>query len=247
MKRRKQEIVRKLLPYTFSILMIGLHCLDYRRLIFSEMGEEGIMTVERCMEFFFQGTPPFSMNGIDSVFYVPTLWFSYYVLYFLICGKHSFYNKKQEQQIMLRLKKRETWWRKQELNLVIQTATYTLTTVASFIFIGVGMGMKLGSINDELLQIFLNSFLILVVFGFLQEVASLKYHPIVGVLLSISILVLSVFQLSPLLLGNYMMMIRLRLLKEMGVPFYFGAVASLLLVFVLGYVGKRIVKMKDWF
>lgn len=247
MKRRKREIVRKLLPYSFPILIILLHCLDYRRLAFYEMEESGIMTVEKCIEFFFQGTQPFSMNGLNSVFHVPTLWFAFYVLYFLICGKNSFYNKKQEQQVMLRLKKRETWWKRQGVNLLIRTAIYMVTAFVAFVFIGIGMGMKLGSVNYELVQIFLDSFLVLLVCGFLQYVVSLKYHPVVGVLVSISILVLSVFQLSPFLLGNYMMLVRLRLLKEMGVPFYFGVIASLLLVFVLNQIGKTIVKNKDWF
>lgn len=247
MKRRKQEIVRKLLPYSFPILIILLHCLDYRRLAFYEMEESGIMTVEKCMEFFFQGTQPFSMNGLNSVFHVPTLWFSFYVLYFLICGKNSFCNKKQEQQIMLRLQKREAWWKRQGLNLFMMTVAYVATAFAAFVFIGIAMGMKLGNINYELVLIFLDSFFVLLVCGFLQYVVSLKYHPVVGVLLSISILVLSVFRLSPFLLGNYMMLIRLSLLKEMGVPCYFGAIANLLLLFALNQIGKTIVKNKDWF
>lgn len=247
MKQRTKEIVRKLLPYTFPILIILLNCLDYRRLTVSEMGEEGIMTVGKCMEFFFQGTEPFSMNGMDGVFHVPTLWFGYYVLYFLICGKNSFSNKKQEQQIMLRLKRRETWWKKREWTILIRTVIYTVTAFLSFIFIGICMGMRFDGMNSEIIQIFFNTFFVLGVCGFLQEVVSLKYHPIVGVLLSISILVLSVFHFSPFLLGNYMMLIRLSMLKEMGVPFYFGVLASTLLVLALNHIGKIMVKKKDWF
>lgn len=90
-------------------------------------------------------------------------------------------------------------------------------------------------------------FLALLALAYIQYIVSLAINAVIGILFSIVILVSSVYQIHPFLIGNYFMEIRQIMFVMDDVGFLIQGAVSVGIIFFMVVIGYQILKRKDLF
>ena len=149
------------------------------------------------------------------------------------------------------------------LKIWLECIGYLLVTAATFLIYAFctksaieGMNLKvlqdcLGlEINEKNLRIFsmvIVFFLALLALAYIQYIISLAINAVIGILVSIVVLVSSVYQTHPFLIGNYFMGIRQIMFVMDDVGFLMQGAVSIGIIFFMAIIGYQILKRKDLF
>lgn len=82
---------------------------------------------------------------------------------------------------------------------------------------------------------------------YIQYIVSLAINAVTGILVSIVILISSVYQIHPFLIGNYFMCIRQMMFAMDDVGFLTQGAVSVGIIFFMAVIGYQILKRKDLF
>lgn len=255
--------------YIFLAVILLVQCVSFRSgaLSYGNIMQQKIeLHIGDYIAEFFKGTIPYAASGKEEPFNIPGIWSLYYIYFFILIGKtFSRQSDKFEQQMLLRNVTRAAWWRGKNFEILLETAGYQVASVIAFFLYGVCTGAKIGGSNAELLRgyggllldeasgdeiilhTFLPSFFVMLALAYIQVVVSLKGSAITGIIISITILAASVFARHPLLLGNYMMLIRQKPTDSSGVETTAGILVCLVIILLMAWIGNRIIKKKDLF
>lgn len=215
---------------------------------------------------FYTGVIPFTMRGDEEPFNIPAIWALYFIYFFAIIGKSvSQMSQTYEVQMALRCVSRKKWWKYQNLVLWMETGGYLFVTCLTFGVYGVctrtpqGMfhplvQMKLNGVDlsdyqpgEFFAATFVLSLLVMLSFAYIQYAVSVKGNAMIGILVSVILLVLSVFYCHPLLSGNYLMLVRQKKMMEGGVNPMTGIIVSIGIIIVASMIAKQIMDKKDLF
>ena len=243
----KRKVIDFITIIILPFFIIFLHCNSYRKIVQYGFRDQSLMTIEKCMEEFFEGVPLIAGKDAASLFHIPALWFSFFLGFFIICAYMAYFKINHEQQVMYRQASRKAWWRKKVISLFLITIVYVCAAFLSFIIWGLMMGMEMNGINISIIRVFVFSTLILFYSGLLQHVVSLKWNPAIGLILSVGIFSVSFFIMTPLLPANYVMLVRWEVIKHIESPINNGLIVCIVVTVLLYFAGEMISKKKDWF
>lgn len=256
---------KKYLPV---VLLVIFQCISFQQKaddLGAVMGKVYPVYLGDFIADFYRGVFPFYGSGGSDVFNIPAVWSLYYIYFFLLMARMSSHlSEKYEQQMILRCKTRRKWWREKNFEIWLETAGYqavTLLTFAAYGLLvgdGVGINSKLqqeyagiyfteGSGWKTLILLIIMSFGVTLVLAYMQYLVSLKGKAVIGFIISVVVLVSSVFFCHPLLLGNYMMLIRQAPILDGGVHPETGILVCVLAVIAMILAGSRIIRKKDLF
>lgn len=253
--------------YGFVFLLVLVQCVGFHNLIQqynTVNGQEWKLHFWDYVICFFQGTVPYTQSEGKETFNIPPYWSLYLIYFVLLIGKLTGqFSKKYEQQMLLRLKNRKQWWMEMHLKIWLECIGYLLVTAATFLIYAFctksaieGINLKvlqdcLGlEINEKNLRIFsmvIVFFLALLALAYIQYIVSLAINAVIGILFSIVILVSSVYQIHPFLIGNYFMEIRQIMFVMDDVGFLIQGAVSVGIIFFMVVIGYQILKRKDLF
>ena len=90
-------------------------------------------------------------------------------------------------------------------------------------------------------------FLALLAFAYIQQVVSMVTNAVVGILISVAVLVASVYQIHPFLIGNYLMEIRQEMFYMEGINAEVQGAVNAVLILIMVIIVYQILKRKDLF
>ncbi len=254
--------------YIPVVILILIQCQTFRNILQgyeSYMGIQLKVSVGDYIADFCKGTAPYTMNGNQEPFNVPAIWSLYYIYFFAVIG-HSMSQiaRKYEMQLTLRCVTRVKWWRYQNLMLLLETAGYLLVTHLAFGLYGICTGVKLGMFHqdvqlecagiglagyqvwDFLVITIVIPFVVMNAMAYIQYTVSLKGNALIGVLVSVVILVSSIFYKNPLLIFNALMLIRQDGVMENGInPFEEIGICAVIMI-TMSLFMKKIIEKKDF-
>lgn len=255
--------------YIVVILLVVVQCHFFRMNMNSCMERLATtyqLTVGDYIADFYKGTFPYAGFQSQEPFNIPPIW-SLFLFYFFAVFSHLYSQmfRQSEYQYVLRKRTRKQWWNCQNLMILAETIRYLATAYLTFIVYGLCTGAKFTGINAKMqlewngLDLsgmsnmeFVRDTLVISVFvmlalGYIQYVVSIIGNAMIGMVVSVVILVSSVFCMNPLLPGNYLMLIRGNARMDGGVHTSIGIVLSILLILAAYFAGKRIIQKKDLF
>ena len=165
--------------------------------------------------------------------------------------------------MLLRLKNRKQWW--MEIYLKIWLEWYGISgsdsnSISCFFFLyeeccrrdkfRVTKGLS-GTGNQQnnfrIFSMVLVFFVALLALTYIQYIVSLAINAVTGILVSIVILISSVYQIHPFLIGNYFMCMRQMMFAMDDVGFLTQGAVSVGIIFFMAVIGYQILKRKDLF
>lgn len=255
--------------YIPVVLLVCIQCALFQQQVNSwtmVFGADYEVSVSDCVINFFWGLAPYQ-SGSEDVFSIPPVW-SLYLLYFiaLLAFMVDRLDKRFTMQIILRKQSRHWWCKFQSYVICMETFMYVGATVIGFLvymivrrlslfaptdfiqkeFIGVCID-NYDNTNGILVRVIVALIFVLLLFAFLQTLVAHALNLITGVIVSIVLLVLSVFWMNPILPGNYLMLIRYKEQIENGMSLELGIVISSLVIVISVFADQMINKKKDLF
>lgn len=212
---------------------------------------------------FFRGTLPYTMSGQLESFNIPPILSLYLIYYFALIGKSVADTESRFRiQCTLRMGSRKRWWLQQNISIWSETILYLLVTFSTFLVYGFCTGVSLSGGNRKFhlsysgmdirqFFIFQNVLLpclfILTALAYIQYVVSLRGNVFIGIILSTTIWICSVFHWNPLLPGNYLMAVRHSLILADNASYMTGIGWSVGIIILMYFAGRHITKHKDIF
>lgn len=254
--------------YSFVFVVIIAQCIGLHNLIqqYSLIeNREWNLHLADYVVYFFQGTIPYMMSGSEEAFNIPPYWSLYLIYFILLIGKMTGqFSKKYEQQMLLRIESRKRWWLEINFKIVLECAGYLVATGICFLIFSLCTRTQIRGINIEVLREYLGIeviekkrvetiligiifFLALLAFAYIQQVVSMVTNAVVGILISVAVLVTSVYQIHPFLIGNYLMEIRQEMFYMEGINAEVQGAVNAVLILIMVIIGYQILKRKDLF
>lgn len=255
--------------YIFVVVVILIQCISSHNLIgqYVEMvGKEYELHIADFIAEFFKGTISYTMSSSTETFNIPPFWSLYYIYFVLLIGRATNrVSQKYEQQMILRCVSRRRWWIERNIEIWMETIGYVAVTGLTFFVYGICTGAELSGINtmfqseyngldisqhgdsEMILILCIASFFVMLVLAYIQYVVSMVGNAVIGIIISVVVLVSSVYHLSPLLIGNYMMLIRQDVLLKSGIDLKIQIMICMAFIIVLSLYGQRLAKKKDLF
>lgn len=254
--------------YIPVVILILIQCQTFRNILQGYESYFGIRFEVSAGDYiadFCKGTIPYTMGGSQEPFNIPAIWSLYYIYFFAVIG-HSMSQiaRKYELQLTLRCVTRAKWWRCQNLMLWMETAGYLLVTCLTFVLYGICTGVRLGmfhqdvqmecggidltgyQLRDFLVFAIVIPFVVMTAAAYIQYTVSLQGNTLIGVLISIVILVSSVFHKDPFLIFNALMLMRQDGVMENGMnPFVENGICAVIMV-IMSLTMKKIIEKKDF-
>lgn len=251
--------------YMIVVAVIFAQCAGTYNLIKQSdmmMGSEVKIHLTDYIAYFFQGTTPYTITGGEETFNIPPYWSLYMFYFVLLIGRMTGqFSNKYEQQMLLRGVTRTRWWLEINLEIWLECAGYLIVTVLTFVIFSICTGSGFTGVTATALQDYLgigfvrgNRGGMVVVFFFsllsliyIQQVISMAVNAIVGIVVSIALLVASVFHIHPLLIGNYLMGIRQEMMYADGWGIVEQTAVSVGIILFVAIASYQITKKKDLF
>ena len=252
--------------YILVILLIIIDCKFLQNNVEQGIlihGKEYCLTIGDYVINFFKGSLPYTMTGREEAFNIPSILSMYLLYYFVLIGKSAADSLSPfHVQCTLRKGSRSRWWISQNFTIWKETVCYLLITGITFLIYG---GCTGAAFNDGGVEFYLTYFgldisqisilmdiaipylFILTALAYIQYVVSLKNNIFIGIILSTTLWVCSVFHWNPILPGNYLMLVRHDLIQADGAGVITGVFLSITILLVMFIWGKRITKHKDIF
>lgn len=251
--------------YIGVIVIVVIHC-QFFRMQMEQAGMSVQLTVGDYIVHFFKGVLPYAGFQSQEPFNIPPLW-SLFLIYFFVCiaRLESGMFRKNEYQYIMRRGTRKRWWNLQNVSICLETLFYLITAYGTFFVYGICTGADWNGVSKKMQMkwngldlsgtsmaeiwrdTIIVSFFVMLAFAYVQYVISLAVNAMVGLLVSVAVLVSSVFYMSPLLLGNYLMLLRGSERMDGGVMTGMGIVMSVSIVVIAYFAGGRIIQKKDLF
>lgn len=255
--------------YIPVLVLVFIQCALFQQQVNSwgtVSGNDCAVSLCDCVADFFRGVAPYQ-PGSEEVFSIPPVW-SLYLLYFfaLTAFMTERVDKRFTMQIILRKQSRRWWCGFQSYAVCVETFLYVTATAAGFLLYMLVMRLRFFASsayvqNDFIgirsenydnayempVTVILSLIFVLLLSAFFQTVIAHMLNLITGVVVSIVLLVLSVFWMNPVLPGNYLMLIRYKEHTENGVSLETGIVISLLVIGISIFADQMINKNKDLF
>ena len=259
------SFLERLKKYFIVILLIIIECRFFQRSAEQWMqfhDTEYCLTIGDYVINFFKGSFPYTMTGRVEAFNISPILSMYLIYYFVLIGR-SVADIFSPFQIQCTLRKgsRRRWWY-QNVTIWRETVCYLLITGFTFliyagctgaVFAKGGTDFYLSYLGLDISQISilkdvaLPCLFILTAVAYLQYVVSLKSNVFIGIILSTTIWVCSVFHWNFLLPGNYLMLVRHELIQADGAGVMTGVLWSVIILILMFILGKHITKYKDIF
>lgn len=260
------SLIEQLKKYFLVILLIIIECRFFQNnaeqwIQFQDSGYG--LTIGDYVINFFKGSFPYTMTRREEAFNIPPILSMYLIYYFVLIGR-SVADIFSPFQIQCTLRKgaRSRWWLYQNFTIWRETVCYLLITGFTFliyagctgvVFAKGGTDFYLSYLGLDISQIsilkdiVLPCLFILTALAYIQYVVSLKSNVFIGIILSTTIWVCSVFHWNPLLPGNYLMLVRHDLILADGASVITEIQWSVTILVVMFILGKHITKYKDIF
>lgn len=253
--------------YLFAVAIVLAHCVQTYRFIHLYQGiekESFEIHVGDYILCFFQGTMPYTMLGKDEPLNIPPYW-SFYLIYFIFLFGflYSSFTNKFEQYKIIRYTTRKRWWIEKNKGIWRNCVAYLLVSGLTFLIFGFCTGAKIRGVNAEMLSKYFGMdfqnikgkmlpigiafFLTMAAIIYIQLVVSLYINSIVGILVSIAILIASVYHMHPLLIGNYLMIIRQNRMAADGMSVSTPILLCMIIILVTILAGYVRINKKDLF
>ena len=174
--------------------------------------------------FYFRGSDPVP-EGSNRAPGIPLDWLCVHMYLVFLVGKYSMADLKTSgKNVLARCPKRASWWYERCLWSVLCALSYYALTLGvitvSFLFFHgpeALAGCQLPMTDTKFLAICYGApLLVFITLALLQHVLSLVLRPVYGLLILTAALMVSVFRLSPFLIGNLSMLCRSRYYDGMG-------------------------------
>lgn len=260
------SLIEHLKKYFIVVLLIVIECVFFQKnaalwMQFNDIDYD--LTAGDYMIDFFKGSVPYTMTGRGEAFNIPPILSMYFIYYFVLIGR-SVADIFRPFQIQCTLRKgsRSRWWLHQNFVIWRETVCYLFITGITFLIyagctrtvFAVGgaefcqsyFGLDISQVSI-LKDITIPCLFIMAALAYVQYVVSLMNNVFIGIILSITIWVCSVFHWNPLLLGNYLMLVRHDLIQADGASVITGILWSVIFLVLMFIMGKRITKYKDIF
>lgn len=187
----------------------------------------------------FSGKEPLYLIDNNQNFQIPILWISLFLGSSLSTLGYAENISQYDQQIFIRSEKRALWWLSKCVWNIISSLTYFsigFATILTFIFVN-GWKMSLTNTAELFPYIFPDSiqefeistvqFLFLIIAGsvswnLLQMYLAMYVKSYISLLITIVVLLSSIYIYSPLLFGNYLMLARNKHLHQGIIDTYLG-------------------------
>lgn len=254
--------------YIPVVILILIQCHTFRNIV---RGYESYMKIQMDVSigdyiaYFYKGEIPYTIRGGHETFNIPPIWSLYYIYFFAVIG-HSISRiaGKYEIQITLRCVSRVKWWRYQNMMLWLETAGYLMTTFLAFGLYGICTGTKPGLFHqnvqlecggidlagyqtiDFLMVVIVLPFFVMTAAAYIQYTVSIKGNALIGILVSVVILVGSVFHKNPLLIFNALMLIRQAGVMENGMKPFVEIVICGAVIVIMSLFMKKMIEKKDF-
>ncbi len=267
-KIKKAITVSHVWKYLVPVCIVLISCRFFQMNVWSleqmRGGEIGLSVADYVVDFF-KGELPYAQSA-QQPFNIPALWSLYFIFFFAFTGKRisgSF--SKYEQQILLRSKTRGQWWISCMGRIFLEAAVFIAFSFLGFLIFGAASGAEINGINTELqmesgglmlegvnasglvLGLAVLSFVVMSTAAAVQCVLSVKVNAVVGFIVPVAVLISSAFLRSPLLIFNYLMLVRYECFAGSGVNAAQCLAVCIPLTAVMLYIGGRIIKKKDFF
>ena len=260
------SLKEQLKKYFLVILLIIIECKFLQNIVEQGMyinGKEYCLTIGDYVINFFKGSLPYTMTGREEVFNIPPILSMYLLYYFVLIGKSVADSLSPfHVQCTLRKGSRSQWWISQNFVIWKETVCYMLITGITFIIYGLCTGavFNVGGVEfflsyygldiskmSIIVDIAIPYLFILTALAYIQYVVSLKSNIFIGIILSTTIWVCSVFHWNPILPGNYLMLVRHDLIQADGLGVITGVILGIVIMLLMFVWGKHITKHKDIF
>lgn len=256
-----EAVWKKWKKYIITVLLVVVQCRFFQKNIVQDT-----VSVVDYLVYFYRGTLPYTMTGREIPFNIPGIW-SFYFMYFFALNSRTVSGMFQisEYQLAVRYRTRKRWFLHQNAILCEETAKYVGVSYAAFFLYGIFAGasgfgvnpavqMRLGGpdvsgFHPAELAVYtvVLPAAVLLMTAYLQYAVSVGTNAVIGMIVNVALLVSSVFQMHPLLAGNYLMLMRSEKLLPGGTNPFAGMAlcAGVMILSVL--IGKRVSEKKDLF
>lgn len=263
----KLFLIQNWKKYIIVVLLIVVQCRFFQSNVevFSRIANKTYeISISDYIADFYRGTAPFAIHGSNETFNIPPIWSLYFIYFFAVISRfisRSFH--KYESQLMLRCVTRKKWWRYQSLGIATEIMGYLMVTFLTFFLYafftgatvwGLDVGQQVWYSGIDLSQFsglefaantVLISFFVMMALAYLQYVISIKGNVVIGMIVPVIILISSVFYKNPLLLCNYLMLIRGKKLMPGGMNIWIGVLICVLIVGFMYLLGRKLIEKKD--
>lgn len=215
---------------------------------------------------FYKGTIPYTRTSQTMPFNIPGLWSLYFMYFFAIVGQsvNKMFQSNGYQSAMRHLT-RKRWFMHQNYIIWKETFLYLAVTYVTFFLYSLFHGSDMAGADIELqenlngidlsvfggLELVINTvvvpFVVMLGMAYVQYAASLSVNVITGILVSVVILVGSVFHASPLLIGNYLMLMRDEKMLAGGNHAVIGILICIAVIVLSFLAGNKMMGKKDIF
>ena len=228
-------------------------------------GEEIGLSVADYVVEFYKGELPYERSA-QQPFNIPALWSLYFIYFFAVTGKRiSSSFSKYQQQILLRKKTRGHWWMSCMGGIFLESAVFLAVSFLGFLIFGIFSGAEINGNNTELqweynglmlkeintaglvMGLAVLSLVVMNTLASVQCVLSVMINAVAGFIVPVAVLAGSAFFRLPLLIFNYLMLLRYERFAGSGVNAAQCLAVCIPLTAVMLYTGGRIIKKKDFF
>lgn len=201
-----------------------------------------------------------------TTFYIPdSMWIAFYGVLFYVIGCNSIKDSNFEYQVLVRAGSKRNWWLAKcmwctTIIIMSQVIVYAVSFVAGLIYKNINMipqstvmqplaGIIIGE-NINISKIIIMMFSVFVnIIGLMlfQLLMAIVINQVVAFIIIMGILIFSVYVESPLLVGNYLMLMRYEDFVGMrGFDAYWGIVTGSLIAVVCVIIGIFVIRRKDY-
>lgn len=204
---------------------------------------------------FFKGMREISSMDRNQNFNIPIEWFLPQVVYYLIVAKYPRSDfEERGYQFLIRSGSKRNWWYSKCiwvcLNALVYYGIVYLTIMIAAAITGNlnlwnvrdiwGLRMDLLSPVQLIITLFVMPVLIAIAYGLLEMFLSFLWNPLVAVIIMLAICIASAYWCSPLLLGNYTMLLRNKwLFPNYDISMVFGMVYAIIIGIVSAAAGYQ--------
>lgn len=208
-----------------------------------------------------KGIKPIERSTDTRQVQIPSEWLVLQISYLIfVAGYAAMDLKKNSAHILLRSRRKITWWHGKCIWLFLSTILYYVLFYGIVIgFAGVTgsltlkptseiwIGEMTDIVNREcLIQIFLLPVLISATVGMVQMLLELLISPVVSIVIMSGYMLASLYWTSPFLLGNYTMLYRnCYFIGEKGVAVQNGVVSCIVIMIFTGIAARSYIKRME--
>lgn len=251
----------KLIPLALFCIAICWGFLD--NLKYMNLQDKIVISTGNYFALLFSGISPY-VPSPDNQFQIPVNWLFLHIYLIWFMGSYASSDLKGVgQNILVRCASRSAWWHSKIVFCYASTTVYYITIFLSALFMGNFFGtpslhlqqpfaaMQLSaefvelSLSKQMTCVYFLPFLVLLTMSLLKLAVDFIFTPAISTIVVVIIYIASIYYTSPLLIGEYSMLMRHRTVTENGMHEHFGIVICVSIILIVYFVGYQKFKHFD--